>query len=205
MLRIARYGNSRFWALYDGPDLVVVTVYKRGAREVQRRLAAQPAQRGRATEPPLGQAGRRRDQRERPSASPLQPAGAPPRPTGALGFCCWHPPHLCLPLPTVAEAHRLPLLGKARHFSGQAVYSSVAARLPVKASPAPGCLTGRPGHYTGLPAPKNSELPPQPPRACEGFGGSLPPSSPSVLATQQEPGATRWQPGQPLPAGRWPR
>lgn len=42
MLRIVRYGNSRFWALYDGPDLVVVTVYKRGAREVQRRLAAQP-------------------------------------------------------------------------------------------------------------------------------------------------------------------
>ena len=41
MLRIVRYGNSRFWALYDGPDLVVVTVYKRGAREVQRRLAAQ--------------------------------------------------------------------------------------------------------------------------------------------------------------------
>ena len=26
MLRIARYGNSRFWALYDGQDLVVVTV-----------------------------------------------------------------------------------------------------------------------------------------------------------------------------------
>ena len=42
MLRIVRYGNSRFWALYDGQDLVVVTVYKRGAREVQRRLAAQP-------------------------------------------------------------------------------------------------------------------------------------------------------------------
>ena len=42
MLRIERYGNSRFWALYDGPDLVVVTVYKRGAREVQRRLEAQP-------------------------------------------------------------------------------------------------------------------------------------------------------------------
>ena len=42
MLRIVRYGTSRFWALYDGPDLVVVTVYKRGAREVQRRLAAQP-------------------------------------------------------------------------------------------------------------------------------------------------------------------
>ena len=42
MLRIVRYGNSRFWALYDGPDLVVVTVYKRGARAVQRRLEAQP-------------------------------------------------------------------------------------------------------------------------------------------------------------------
>ena len=41
-LRIERYGNSRYWALYDGPDLVVVTLYKRGAREVQRRLAAQP-------------------------------------------------------------------------------------------------------------------------------------------------------------------
>jgi hypothetical protein len=42
MLRIERYGTSRFWALYDGQDLVVVTVYKRGAREVQRRLTAQP-------------------------------------------------------------------------------------------------------------------------------------------------------------------
>jgi hypothetical protein len=42
MLRIVRHGNSRFWALYDGQDLVVVTVYKRGAREVLRRLAAQP-------------------------------------------------------------------------------------------------------------------------------------------------------------------
>ena len=41
-LRIERYGKSRYWALYDGPDLVVVTLYKRGAREVQRRLAAQP-------------------------------------------------------------------------------------------------------------------------------------------------------------------
>jgi hypothetical protein len=42
MLRIERYGNSRFWALYDGQDLVAVTVYKRGAQEVQRRLVAQP-------------------------------------------------------------------------------------------------------------------------------------------------------------------
>ena len=28
MLRIVRYRTSRFWALYDGQDLVVVTVYK---------------------------------------------------------------------------------------------------------------------------------------------------------------------------------
>jgi len=41
-LRIERYGTSRYWALYDGPDLVVVTLYKRGAQEVRRRLAAQP-------------------------------------------------------------------------------------------------------------------------------------------------------------------
>jgi hypothetical protein len=42
MLQIVHYGTTRFWALYDGPDLVVVTVYKRGAQEVLRRLAAQP-------------------------------------------------------------------------------------------------------------------------------------------------------------------
>lgn len=41
-LRVERYGNTRFWALYDGDELVCVTVYKRGARAVQQRLAAQP-------------------------------------------------------------------------------------------------------------------------------------------------------------------
>jgi len=30
MLRIERYGNSRFWALWDGQDLVAVVVYKKG-------------------------------------------------------------------------------------------------------------------------------------------------------------------------------
>jgi hypothetical protein len=40
-LRIARYGKTRFWALYDGDVLVCVTVYKKGARAVQQRLAAQ--------------------------------------------------------------------------------------------------------------------------------------------------------------------
>ncbi len=33
---ITRYG--RFWAVYDGTELVCVCVYKRGALEVKRRL-----------------------------------------------------------------------------------------------------------------------------------------------------------------------
>ena len=37
--RMERYG-SRFWAIYDGDALVCVTVYKRGAVEVIRRLGA---------------------------------------------------------------------------------------------------------------------------------------------------------------------
>jgi len=41
-LRIERYKHTRHWALYDGAELVVVTVYRRGARAVQRRLVAQP-------------------------------------------------------------------------------------------------------------------------------------------------------------------
>ena len=50
-LRIERYGKTRFWALYEGNELVVVTVYKRGAAEVQRRLAAQrPGQRAAAAQ-----------------------------------------------------------------------------------------------------------------------------------------------------------
>ncbi len=36
-LVIERYGD-RFYALYDGEDLVCVTVYKKGALEVKRRL-----------------------------------------------------------------------------------------------------------------------------------------------------------------------
>lgn len=36
-LAIQPYGN-RYYALYDGEDLVCVTVYKKGAMEVKRRL-----------------------------------------------------------------------------------------------------------------------------------------------------------------------
>jgi hypothetical protein len=42
MLRIERYKNTRHWAVYEGENLVVVTVYKRGAAELLRRLAAPP-------------------------------------------------------------------------------------------------------------------------------------------------------------------
>lgn len=38
--RIQKYGKSRFWAVIDAAEeLVCITVYKRGALEVVRRLA----------------------------------------------------------------------------------------------------------------------------------------------------------------------
>ena len=41
MLRVARYGKSRYWALWDDQELVAVVVYKKGATELVRRLEAQ--------------------------------------------------------------------------------------------------------------------------------------------------------------------
>ncbi len=38
MIRIARWKDGRFWAVWCGVDLVCVCVYKRGAAEVARRL-----------------------------------------------------------------------------------------------------------------------------------------------------------------------
>ncbi len=35
---VRKYGDSRFNALYDGDTLICVTVYKKGAKEVERRL-----------------------------------------------------------------------------------------------------------------------------------------------------------------------
>ena len=37
-MRIEKYGR-RFWAVYDGGELVAVTVYKKGAKEIVRRLS----------------------------------------------------------------------------------------------------------------------------------------------------------------------
>ncbi len=42
--RIARDGRTRCWALWDGNELVTVTVYTKGAQEVPRRLEALPPQ-----------------------------------------------------------------------------------------------------------------------------------------------------------------
>jgi hypothetical protein len=41
-IRITRYQKSRYWALWDGNELVAVVLYKKGATELLRRLAAQP-------------------------------------------------------------------------------------------------------------------------------------------------------------------
>ncbi|MBM3223564.1 MAG: hypothetical protein FJZ47_07165 [Candidatus Tectomicrobia bacterium] len=37
-MRIARYGKTRYWAVYDGATLVCVCLYKKGALEVVQRL-----------------------------------------------------------------------------------------------------------------------------------------------------------------------
>ena len=41
--RVARYPYSRFYALYDGDELLAVTVYRKGAEAVRDRLLAQEA------------------------------------------------------------------------------------------------------------------------------------------------------------------
>lgn len=48
MLQITRYHKTRFWALWDDTELVAVVVYKKGAAELLRRLAAQPPARATA-------------------------------------------------------------------------------------------------------------------------------------------------------------
>ena len=39
-MRIEKWKKSGFWALWDGPYLVCITVYRKGAVEVMRRLSA---------------------------------------------------------------------------------------------------------------------------------------------------------------------
>jgi hypothetical protein len=51
-MKIEKYG-SRFFALYDGDTLVCVTVYKKGANEVKRRIEelTEGAGHGKVSEP----------------------------------------------------------------------------------------------------------------------------------------------------------
>jgi hypothetical protein len=44
MLRVERYKKTRYWAIWDGQELVALTVYRRGALEVRRRLQARAAE-----------------------------------------------------------------------------------------------------------------------------------------------------------------
>ena len=65
--RVARYPYSRFYALYDGDELLAVTVYKKGAEAVRDRLQAQEARIAALT----------RRQRDQSEANPAPPgAGA---------------------------------------------------------------------------------------------------------------------------------
>ncbi len=38
MLHITKYRNTRYWAVWEGHQLLCVTVYKKGALAVMRRL-----------------------------------------------------------------------------------------------------------------------------------------------------------------------
>jgi hypothetical protein len=38
VLHITRYRNTRYWALWEGHQLLCVTVYKKGALAIMRRL-----------------------------------------------------------------------------------------------------------------------------------------------------------------------
>ena len=44
MLRVERYKQTRYWAIWDGQELVALTVYRRGALEVLRRLQEHAAE-----------------------------------------------------------------------------------------------------------------------------------------------------------------
>jgi len=87
MLRVARYGKTRFWALWDGNDLVAVVVYKKGAAELLRRLAAQaPAVAEAAAQAAAVEAAARQAQElAADAASPASWAAPPRAPPGQAG------------------------------------------------------------------------------------------------------------------------
>jgi hypothetical protein len=63
--RVARYPYSRFYALYDGDQLLAVTVYKKGAEAVRGRLQKLEAKIAELTQ---GQTAQSQDSQEQPGA-----------------------------------------------------------------------------------------------------------------------------------------
>jgi hypothetical protein len=45
VLHITKYRNTRYWALWDGHQLLCVTVYKKGAVALMQRLRQRPTRR----------------------------------------------------------------------------------------------------------------------------------------------------------------
>ena len=76
--RIEREAKTRFWALYDGEELVCLTVYNKGAVAVQQRLAAQPKR-------PRAAAARVAAARTRSASQGGTPLVPPPPPRRRLG------------------------------------------------------------------------------------------------------------------------
>ena len=85
MLQVARYGKTRFWALWDGQDLVAVVVYKKGATELLRRLAAQRRAVAEAAAEEAAPWRGRRGPAPSPPARPEPPTGAGPQPAPPRG------------------------------------------------------------------------------------------------------------------------
>lgn len=84
-LRVQRYANTRFWAVYDGEALVVVTVYKKGATAVQRRLAAQPRRQRAAAAQAVAVEAAAQQARELATQAQTLARQAPPRAARASG------------------------------------------------------------------------------------------------------------------------
>jgi len=55
-LHVERYPNTRFFALYDGEELLAVTVYRKGAEAVRDRLQAYEARIAALMQGPRGEA-----------------------------------------------------------------------------------------------------------------------------------------------------
>lgn len=52
---VERYEGTRFWGLYEGDELLAVTVYRKGAEAARNRLQEQEAKIARLTQAPPGQ------------------------------------------------------------------------------------------------------------------------------------------------------